>query len=463
MAQTRDDALARAEGYVDHGGFEADLAALVAHRSESQRADSAAGLRAYLVAGVGPLLERAGFTCRVAENPDPAGGPFLVAHRQEGAGLPRLLHYGHGDTVDGQAGAWRAGDPFVLRREGARLYGRGAADNKGQHLMNIAAMQAVIGTRGALGFNATWVIETSEETGSPGLAAFFARERAALAADLLIASDGPRLRADTPTIFTGTRGVVNFTLEVDLREGAHHSGNWGGLLADPAIVLAHALATITDARGAIAVPEWRPGSLTDEVRRALRDLPVGDADGPALAPDWGEPGLTPAERVFGWNSFAVLAMQSGTPAAPVNAIAGSARATCQLRFVVGTDAQDILPALRRHLDRHGFGAVRVAAADTAAMAATRAAPDDPRVAFVAASLRRTTGKAPHVLPNLGGSLPNGCFTDTLGLATIWIPHGHAGCNQHAPDEHLRLDVAREGLRAMTGLWWDIGAGGLPAA
>jgi len=37
-----------------------------------------------------------------------------------------------------------------------------------------------------------------------------------------------------------------------------------------------------------------------------------------------------------------------------------------------------------------------------------------------------------------------------------VPHSYAGCSQHAPDEHLLAGVARDGLRLMTGLFWDLG-------
>jgi hypothetical protein len=70
---------------------------------------------------------------------------------------------------------------------------------------------------------------------------------------------------------------------------------------------------------------------------------------PEVAPDWSSEVLTHQGRVYGWNSFAVLAMEGGVQTAPVNAISGHARATCQLRSVTGTDAHDILPALRRIL------------------------------------------------------------------------------------------------------------------
>ena len=63
-----------------------------------------------------------------------------------------------------------------------------------------------------------------------------------------------------------------------------------------------------------------------------------------------------------------------------------------------------------------------------------------------------------MVPNIGGSIPNDIFADLLGLSTVWIPHSYAGCAQHAPNEHMLATVAREGLRVMTGLFWDIGDG-----
>jgi len=457
IAPQRQHAIAAATKYFDQGIFQRDLGGLIAYATESQNPAQKAELTRYLVDAIAPRLNAAGFTSTRYDNSDPRGGPFLIAERIESADLPTVLCYGHGDVVHGQGDQWRADlAPFELIEDGPRLYGRGAADNKGQHLINIAAIEAVLATRGSLGFNLKFIFEMSEEVGSTGLGAFFAAHKQQLKADVLIASDGPRLQPETPTMFMGTRGALNFDLTVDLREGAHHSGNWGGLLADPAMILTHALATICDRRGQIKIPEWRPDSLTGAVRQALRDLPVAGGDGPEVDPDWGEEDLTLAERVYGWNSFAILAMTSGVPDAPVNAISPSARATCQLRYVVGTDADDIVPALRRHLAAEGFDRVIVTQEDSGAFAATRLDGDHPWVRYVAQSLTRTTGKAPHILPNLAGSLPNDCFSDILGLPTIWIPHSYRGCSQHAPNEHVLKSVCREGLQVMAGLFWDIG-------
>ncbi len=155
-------------------------------------------------------------------------------------------------------------------------------------------------------------------------------------------------------------------------------------------------------------------------------------------------------------------MTAGVPEAPVNAIAGTARATCQLRYVVGTDPDAILPALRRHLDAGGFEAVGIRPHESGAFAATRLDPGHPWARRVARSLERMSGRAPHVLPNLAGSLPNDVFADILGLPTIWVPHSYRGCSQHAPDEHVLTPLCRDALRLMAGLFWDLGEGGAPS-
>jgi acetylornithine deacetylase/succinyl-diaminopimelate desuccinylase-like protein len=453
--------IGRAQAHFDDGNFVVDLRRRVAIPSSSQEPSRAEALHSYLRDEIAPALTPLGFTSHFLDNP--LGPPVLVAEGLEDPAALTVLIYGHGDTVRGLDQLWRKGlSPWSIAIEGDRIYGRGTADNKGQHSINMAALAAVIAERGRLGFNVKLLIEMGEEVGSIGLRELCeAHKDGLLKADLLIASDGPRIAPDRPTLFLGARGSHPIDLIVNLREGAHHSGNWGGLLANSGIVLAHALASITDAHGTIKVPEWRP-PLPQSVRRVLQGVEVdGGEDGPRIDQDWGEPDLTSAERVFAWNSFEVLAFTTGTPDEVVNAIPGKARAHCQLRYVVGTDVDDIIPALRRHLDRHGLTQVEVRPGERGFFKASRLDPADPWVSFASASLERTTGHAPVILPNLGGSLPNDIFVDVLGLKTIWIPHSYAGCSQHGPNEHLLAPIAREGLGIMAGLFWDLGEAGTP--
>ncbi|MGW4520089.1 M20 family metallopeptidase [Amycolatopsis sp. NPDC004378] len=435
--------LDQARAHVDSGAFYAELARLVAYPTVSDAPEGRVTIQAYFDEVLTPALTGLGCDVTQHANPDRAGGPFLVGVRTEGADLPTLLCYGHADVV-GEAGEWGEGrDPWTLTAEGDHWYGRGTADNKGQHLINLTALRLVLEARGKLGFNLKFLFETGEEIGSPGLTEFAEQEKDLLKADVLIASDGPRLDAATPTLFLGARGGIRIDLDVDLRPGGAHSGNWGGILRNPATTLAAAIASLVDGHGRIRVPGLLPPELPDSVRAALADVVVDADEG------WGDPRLSPAERLYGWNTLEVLALDAGNADRPVNAIPGRARAVLQLRYFAGTDVGDVTETIEEHLAAQGFPMVSVTT--DSSFRASRTPVDDPWVTWAREALAKA-GKPVALLPSFGGGLPNHVFTDVLGLATLWLPHSYPGCKQHAPDEHLLSPVAREGLVLATALF-----------
>jgi len=461
---TRAGATSRARAYVESGTFETDLARRVAFKTESQLLPaSLPQLHRYLEEEMAPAFGRLGFATRIYDNPLAGQGPVLLATRIEDAKLPTVLGYGHGDVIRGLEDQWTKGKgPWVTARDGDRLYGRGTADNKGQHTINMAALEAVRQERGGkLGFNAKFIIEMGEEAGSKGLAELVAAHKADFAADVLVASDGPRVKPERPTMTLGCRGAINFDLVCDLREGGHHSGNWGGLIANPGVTLAHALAS----KGELLVPALAAPPMSKAAKDCLTDVEIdGGEAGPQVDAWWGEPGLSPAERVYASNVFNILAFTTGTPGRPVNAIPPKAVANCQLRFVAGTKVDTIMPAVQRHLDAKGLGVVKVVpppAVNDGRFAATQTEPDHPWAQFVAQSLQRSDNAKPAMLPATGGSICNDVFTDILGMPTIWIPHSYASCSQHAPDEHILMPVTRSAIALMAGLYWDIGEGKAP--
>ncbi|SHH93943.1 M20 family metallopeptidase [Bradyrhizobium erythrophlei] len=453
---TRTDAIARAQEYLHSGAFLRELDRRVAYPTESQNPERRDCLRGYLEQELQPAFAQLDFSTRLIESPS-GKHPYLLAEYRENASAPTVLMYGHGDVVDGMVGEWRDNlDPWRTTTSGNRVYGRGTADNKGQHSINLSALRAVREARGGrIGFNAKFIVEMGEEIGSPDLRQVCESLREELKADLFLASDGPRLAADRPTIFLGCRGGVRIHLDVNLRDGSHHSGNWGGVLANPATILASAIATLVDGKGHLLLDELKPPRLSNQIRAVLADVKIEPTAGePTLSENWGEEGFSAAERLYAWNTLEVLAMSSGNIEKPANAIPGRAQAVLQLRFVVGTRVDKAVDVIRARLDAGGFPMVEVRA--TQSFAASRTDFDSPWVNWTAQSIRQTTGKAPAVLPNFGGSLPNDVFSDALGLPTIWVPHSYPGCSQHAPDEHILLGVTEEALGIMAGLFWDLG-------
>ena len=338
---------------------------------------------------------------------------------------------------------------------GNRVYGRGTADNKGQHSINMAALRAVREARGGkLGFNAKFIIETGEEIGSPDLRQVCESLRDELKADLFLASDGPRLSADRPTIFLGCRGGIRIHLDVNLRDGGHHSGNWGGVLANPATILASAIATPGRSQGRMQLEALKPPRhLEPDPRHAGRCRGQADGGRAGAVGELGRGGSVGRRAALCLEHAGSAGDVVGQYRKPANAIPGQAHAVLQLRFVVGTKIDKVVDAVRTHLHANGFPMVEVSAAQS--FAASRTDFDSPWINWAAESIRQTTGKAPAVLPNFGGSLPNDVFSDTLGLPTIWVPHSYPGCSQHAPDEHILLPVTEEALghhgRACSGI------------
>ena len=459
---TRDAVIARAHAYFDDAdGYWADLARRVAIPTECQKPERLPVLYQYLEEEMRPCFEAIGYTCRVYDNPMEGMGPALLATRTEDKSLPTILGYGHGDVVRGHEGRWSEDrDPWKLSRDGDKVYGRGTADNKGQHSVHMGALKSVIEERGHLGFNSKFIIETGEENGSWGFKDMVALHKDDFAADFYFASDGPRVDMAKPNLTLGCRGTRNFDLVLDMREGGHHSGNWGGLLANPGVILGNAIATITDVNGKILVDGWRPPPISNSVRDALKDVKrEGGPNAPEINMEWGEPGLTEAEKVLAWNTFEVLAFVTGNPDKPVNAVPPRAHANCQLRYVVGTDPELILPALRRHLDGQGYPMIEIhepPAENSGRFNAARTDPDHSWASWMKATVQRMTGEPTTILPNSGGSICNDVFQDVLGIPFVWMPLSYTGCSQHAPNEHILWSLTREGMGLVTGVYWDLG-------
>ncbi len=464
MAGIREGAIARAQALYDDGTYLGHLRRLVAVPTESQMPGCLPELHRYCAEVLPGVMDGMGFETRLLENPNAGRGPVMLASRIEDPALPTVLVYGHGDVVRGLAGKWTDGrDPWAVTEAGDLWYGRGTVDNKGQHLIAIEALRAIIAERGSLGFNAKVFVETGEEVGSPGLRALMRRDRDLLEADVFIGLDGPRQTTFMPELKLGARGGVAFDLVVRLRDHAHHSGHWGGVLPDPGFVLAHALATVVTRQGRIRVKGWLPEHVPESVLRATREIVFEDIPGlPEADPDWGEPGLSKSEKIFAWTSVIMLAQITGHPDAPTNAVQGEARARLQVRHTVDVPGEAIIPALRAHLDAEGFPMVQVVPVMERDMfGASRTDPSDPWVGMVAGSMARTANRAPNVIPNSSGSNPSSIFAEELGVPVLWVPNSYAGCNQHGPDEHALAPLLREGLGLMAGIWWDIGAGAAP--
>src|SRR5437660_9513553 len=205
-----------------------------------------------------------------------AGHPMVVARWLKAPGAPTVLLYGHYDVQPPDPLELWVSPPFEPTIRDGRIYARGVADNKGQHLAQILAIESHLKVRGRLPCNVILLLEGEEEVGSPHIADFVREHRELLQADLAVTADGPMHPSGRPTLKFGSRGVLSFDLKVTHARRDVHSGNFGGVVPNPLWTLTHLLATMKNARGEITVEGFHDAIVppTLEEREAAARLPL---------------------------------------------------------------------------------------------------------------------------------------------------------------------------------------------
>ena len=141
---TRVDAMSAAKDLIDSGKLGNQLSQLVMLRTESQNPRQAWVLDQYLRLIIRPILLEMGFNASVHDNPIP-NAPLKLANRLETSDLSAMSIYGHGDVIHSQDAQWDEGlSPFEAVIRNSMMFGRGIADNKGQHLINLMALKTLI-------------------------------------------------------------------------------------------------------------------------------------------------------------------------------------------------------------------------------------------------------------------------------------------------------------------------------
>jgi acetylornithine deacetylase/succinyl-diaminopimelate desuccinylase-like protein len=137
---------------------------------------------------------------------------------------------------------------------GDNIYGRGAADDKGQLFAHVKAIECLLRTAGELPVNVRCLFEGEEESGSTNFDSFLRQHCKALAADVALMSDMPILGPTRPAITYSMRGALSLELEVRGLRNDLHSGNFGGAVRNPLQVLCEMIASLHGTDGRIRVP-----------------------------------------------------------------------------------------------------------------------------------------------------------------------------------------------------------------
>ena len=397
---------------------------------------------------------RAGLVTSVEETP---GHPIVIARHTESADAPTLLVYGHYDVQPPEPlDAWRTPPFEPTVREGV-LYGRGAADDKSQVFLQLAAAE-LARARGALPINLILLFEGEEEIGSPGLSEFVRERAAELRADHVLIADSIMYAPGQPSLILGMRGMAYFEIEVRTGEHDLHSGQYGGAVPNPASVLAAILASLHDAERRVTLDGFYDDvkAAPPELEAAWRALPFDEAmfrAGAGGARAGGEPGYTTTERLWVRPALDVNGLVSGYGGpGKKTVLPASALAKLSCRLVPDQDPVRVEAAMRAHVARLAPDDVTVTVRLLQANRPWREDPDAPLYRAAAGALEEVFGRAP-VRVGHGGTLPIAPeLRDALSAPVAVMGFALPGANMHAPNEWFPLDHVAKGMKTMIRLY-----------
>lgn len=440
--------------------------------------ESAEAIRANAEA-IRDLLAARGAHAELWTLPDAPEASPIVYGRLDAPGVRRTLGvYVHYDGQPVDPGQWTAtapwepklysraieegGEPLPFPAPGEavdpewRLYARSAGDDKAPIPAILAALDALEAAGIERTSNLVFFFEGEEEAGSGHLEDYMRAHRDALGVDAWLICDGPVHQSRRPQLVFGVRGYTGLDLTVYGATRYLHSGHYGNWAPNPALLLAHLLASMRTPDGRVLIEGFDDSTVPpgEAERAAIAALPdyddelrheLGLAETEADDAPLAERLLLPSLNIRGMESAAV-----GDRAR--NVIPTTSTASIDIRLAKGNDPEAMLDLVEAHIRRQGFHIVReepdldtrlrypriVRVDRRPGYPAARTALDTPIARQVTAAARRAAGDEVVLMPTLGGSLPLYLFVDVLEAPVVVVPIANHDDNQHAPDENLRL-------------------------
>lgn len=403
------------------------------------------------VAFVVSMMEKLGGKTQVLH--DLGGNPVIYGFFAAGSGgdpSKTLLFYNHYDVQPPEPFDEWESDPFEPTITDGKLFARGAADNKGDLVARLTAIQVLQETAGGLPCNIKFLVEGEEEIGSPHLEPYLHKYRELFQADACIWEFGAKDEAERISMVAGIKGMAYLELTCEGAAIDLHS-SVGAYVDNAAWRLVQALATMKNQQNEILVEGFYDGITEPSARekQVVQELPF---DTQAISRLYGlkrpliteAKGIDPREAMVFHPTMTICGIESGyTGEGAKTVLPKRAKAKVDCRLVPGQDPEHILACVKNHLQRHGFDDIEVKM--LSGQKAYRSDYDHPFVTHVRETARQVYGHEPVLAPNAAGTGPMYVFGETLQLPIVSTGVGWSGSKVHAPNESIRLKDYEQGI------------------
>jgi acetylornithine deacetylase/succinyl-diaminopimelate desuccinylase-like protein len=393
-----------------------------------------------------------------AELVDWDGQPLAIGEIRASAGneAPTVLCYGHFDVQPPDPLELWDSNPFEPEVRDGNLYARGAADDKGQLYMLLAAARE-LAQAGELPVNVRFACDGEEETGGHSIVDFLAADERG--ADVAVIFDGGMIRRDVPAFNIATRGIVYFHVELRTGDRDLHSGIYGGAALNAAHALVQMLAPLLAHDGRLS-DSLREGLVppTEEELAGWRELPAGEGE---LADQGARPADARAAdefylRTFAEPSFEVNGIETGSPRLQKTVLPVHAIANVSIRLAPGQDPDRIAAELERLLREAAPAGASLEIERWSSAPPGLVSPDAPAIKLAQDAFERVVGRRPALIRS-GGTIPLVPALTGRGIPAIVTGFSLPDAQIHSPNERLVADYVPLGIATARELFRELAA------
>ncbi len=370
-----------------------------------------------------------------------------------GKDKPTILIYGHYDVQPPDPLELWETNPFKPTIKGNLIFARGASDMKGQLIVILSAVQAIIATS-EFPLNIKFMIEGEEEIGSPNIEEFLNKNRELFASDFVLNLDAGMISKTQPTIVYGLRGLAYFEIHITGPGHDLHSGVFGGVVMNPIQALSTIISGMVNDKGVIQLPGFYDDilPLSEEERGQIKKLGLNDnyylkqTKTTAL---FGEEGYTPTERVGVRPTLDVNGIIGGyTGEGPKTIIPSKVIAKLSMRLVPNQTPQKVKDQLYEYMKQHAPNQIKWEVKQLSSDPACITNPNFYATQCFAETLQSVWGKEP-IYKREGGSIPIvSHMQNILGIESVLSGFGLPEDKIHSPNERMDLDMFWKGIETV---------------
>jgi len=402
------------------------------------------------------MMEDTGISARII--PEEDGNPVVYGEVRSEKSQRTLLFYDHYDVQPPEPLEEWICDPYSGEIREGKIYGRGTADNKGDIISRLKAVQAFLETVDSVPVNIKFFVEGEEEIGSPHLPPFVQKHKGILSADAAIWEFGGTDRRGRPCIYLGLKGILTLELRASDASRDVHSSQ-APLIPNPAWRLVWALNTLKNEKEEVLIDGFydEVESPTTEEIDHLKNIPFEEEEEKR---DLGLShflsdlsGLSALKALLYQPTCTINGFLTGyTGAGHKTVLPNKAVAKLDFRLVFRQMPNEILEKLKGHLAKRGFKDMEIIRHGSTEPAKTPVT--DGFAQIVIKTAERVYGKKAVVYPTSAASGPMYLFRNWLGYPVVSVGCAHAGSRGHAPNENITLDGFVKGTKFIAAIIHD---------